>query len=41
MNAESLQKKIADLFAYLLEVIFFLTSGSRLMNMEDNNDPSV
>lgn len=41
MKAESLEKKIAALFAYLLEVIFLLTSGSWLTNMENNNDPSV
>lgn len=41
MNAESLEKKIAELFAFLLQVIFFSTSGSWLINMEDNNDPSV
>lgn len=40
MNAESLEKKIAELFACLLEVIL-LKSGNWLINMEDSNDPGI
>lgn len=41
MNAESLEKKIAELFACLLEVIFLLKSGDWLITMEDSNDPGI